>query len=272
MKMAARGFILLIALVPAAGLVACASGGDAGAQEPAPSVGSGGQAEYQRAEVPAPIEKVEVLIRESWPPQYAVDVTSGLPSGCAKFERITHSISGDRIEIEVINTEPAPGELVACTAIYGYATNTVELGTDFEAGKTFTVSVNGVEETFEGQGPSGVEAPAGKAGDAYETVEVAAPIETVEVLIRESFPVQYAVQVLSGLPGGCAKFERITHSISGDRIEIEVINTEPAPGELVACTRIYGYSENTVELGTDFEAGKTYTVLVNEAETTFVAQ
>ena len=270
MKATARGLVALAALVLAVGLAACATDGDAGAQEPTPA--GGGQTEYRRVEVLAPIDKVEVLIRESWPPQYAVEVTSGLPSGCAEFERITHSFSSDRIEIEVINTEPAPDELVACTAIYGYKTSTVELGTDFEAGKTFTVSVNGVEETFVGQGGPDVEEPAGKTGDGYETVEVTAPIEKIEIVAMESFPVQYAVNIVSGLPGGCAKFERITSSRDGDRIDIEVINTEPAPDELVACTMIYGYAENTVELGSDFVPGMTYAVEVNDVEETFVAQ
>ena len=37
------------------------------------------------ADVRAPIEDVEVIIRESFPPQYAVRVVSGLPSGCTTF-------------------------------------------------------------------------------------------------------------------------------------------------------------------------------------------
>ena len=273
MKTTAKGVIVLAALVLATGLAACTGGEDAGALKPAstPTV-KDAATEPSTAEVLAPIDKVEVLIRESWPPQYAVEITSGVPGGCARFERITHAIKGDRIEVEVINTEPAPGELVACTAIYGYAQNTVELGTDFEAGATFTVSVNGVEETFVGQGGPNVEPPAGGKGDGYETAETLAPVETVEVQIRESWPPQYVIRVTSGLPSGCAKFERITHAIKGDRIEVEVINTEPAPGELVACTRIYGYSENTVQLGTDFQPDTTYAVAVNGAEETFVAQ
>jgi len=273
MKTSAKGVIVLAALVLATGLAACTYGEYGGALKPTstPAV-QDALTGPSTVEVLAPIDKVDVLIRESWPPQYAVEITSGLPSGCARFERIAHVIKGDRIEVEVINTEPAPGELVACTAIYGYAQNTVELGTDFEAGVIFTVSANGVETSFVGQGGPNVEPPAGTTGDGYETVEVAAPIDRIEILIMESFPVQYAVSVVSGLPGGCARFERITHAIKGDRIEIEVINTMPAPDELVACTRIYGYAQNTVELGTDFQPGTTYTVAVNGAEETFVAQ
>ncbi len=237
-------------------------------EPPAGTTGDG----YETAETLAPVETVEVQIRESWPPQYVIRVTSGLPSGCAEFERITYSIKGDRIEVEVINTEPAPDELVACTADYRYATNEVVITDVLAADGTYTVSANGVETSFVGQGGPDAEPPAGTTGDGYETVEVAAPIERIEILIMESFPVQYAVSVVSGLPGGCARFERITHSTKGDRIEIEVINTEPAPDELVACTRIYGYSENTVQLGTDFQPGTTYTVAVNGTEETFVAQ
>lgn len=248
-------------------LAACAT-----AQTPSPTPAPGDNPSANpnppRVEVKAPIDSVEVLIRESWPPQYAVKVTSGLPNGCAEFERITHTIDGDTIEIEVINTQPAPEAQVMCTEQYRQVTNTVELGTDFEKGKTFTVSVNdGNKVTFTGQG-----GPAVEPDEGYERTEVLAPVENVEILVMESFPVQYAVRITSGLPNGCAQFERIETNREGDTIEIEVINTEPAPGQLVACTMIYGFKENTVQLGTDFESGKTYTVRVNDEVETFVAQ
>ena len=37
-------------------------------------------------------------------------------------------------------------------------------------------------------------------------VVVAAPIESVEVIIAESFPPQYFLKVKSGLPNGCVRF------------------------------------------------------------------
>lgn len=100
----------------------------------------------------APIDGVDVLVRESFPPQYAVEVTSGLPSGCASFHDISVERDGTTFAITVLNLMPAPDAEVACTMIYGYAHNTVELGSDLESGTTYAVVVNGEEwATFEAQ-------------------------------------------------------------------------------------------------------------------------
>lgn len=88
---------------------------------------------------------------ESFPPQYFVQITSGLPSGCAAFEEITTERDGNTIRITVWNTVPAADEPIACTAIYGFVENSVALGTGFTSGETYTVDVNDVTETFVAQ-------------------------------------------------------------------------------------------------------------------------
>lgn len=105
----------------------------------------------------------------------------------------------------------------------------------------------------------------------YATVEVLAPIESVEVLIMESFPPQYMLVVVSGLPNACVSFGDYNVTRDGDTIRVEVINSEPAdPG--VACAEVYGMVETRIPLGIDFESGKTYTVVVNNVTETFIAQ
>lgn len=89
----------------------------------------------------APIEAVEVQILKSQPPQYQVAVTSGLPGGCAAFENISFTRSGTRVDVTVVNSMPVGN--VPCTAIYGYKDSTVNLGSDFVAGTTYQVVVNG---------------------------------------------------------------------------------------------------------------------------------
>jgi hypothetical protein len=107
---------------------------------------------YRTQIVPAPIDNVDILVRESYPPQYAAVVTSGLPSGCAHFHSISMERDGTTFEITVLNQMPADGEQVACTMIYGMVENTVELGSDLVPGTTYTVVVNGeVQETFTAQ-------------------------------------------------------------------------------------------------------------------------
>lgn len=105
----------------------------------------------RREVVDAPIDGIEVLVRESFPPGYTAHITSGLPSGCARFD--TAEITGrdaDTITVRVTNTMPAD-EDVACTAIYGFHESNVDLGQDFVSGRTYTLEVNGETHTFRAQ-------------------------------------------------------------------------------------------------------------------------
>ena len=112
----------------------------------------------------------------------------------------------------------------------------------------------------------------GGGGNTDDRVVVDSPIEELEVLQRESSPVQYAVAITSGLPSGCAVFDKSeVTGREGTTITIRVTHTMPADPN-TACTMIYGLHESVVELGTDFESGTEYTVKVNDKETTFTAQ
>lgn len=109
------------------------------------------EAEGERRIVEAPIEAIDILVRESAPPGYTAKITSGLPSGCARFHEATITgRSGATITISVTNTVPADPDTI-CTDIYGYHETNVDLGQDFVSGRTYTVRVNGTEETFRAQ-------------------------------------------------------------------------------------------------------------------------
>jgi hypothetical protein len=95
-----------------------------------------------RRQALAPIESAEIVVRESSPPQYAVKITSGLPNGCAKFERIDVVPNGKVVDLRVWNTLPAERS-IACTMAYGTTSNTVNLGGHFERGRTYDVRING---------------------------------------------------------------------------------------------------------------------------------
>lgn len=117
--------------------------------------------------------------------------------------------------------------------------------------------------------PFGGDDDSGGAG-APTRLELA-PIDDLELIVRESFPPQYALQVTSGLPSGCAEFHGATMERTGDTITVTVQNRMPASPD-VACTMIYGTHEETVELGSDFVSGREYTVKVNDRDLTFTAQ
>ena len=101
--------------------------------------------------VDAPIEAIDILVRESFPPGYTVHITSGLPSGCARFNLAeVLEQNGANIAIRVTNTLPT-GPDVVCTALYGYHETNLDLGQDFKSGQAYTVKVNGKEKTFTAQ-------------------------------------------------------------------------------------------------------------------------
>lgn len=116
-----------------------------------------------------------------------------------------------------------------------------------------------------GEEPPGTPARSGR-------IVVDAPIDGLEVLILESFPVQYHLRIVSGLPSGCAEFEKAEIiGRGGSEITVRVTNTLPDDPN-IACTAIYGTKETTLPLGTDFVAGETYMVMVNDTVEEFTAQ
>ena len=80
-------------------------------------------------------------MRESSPPQYAVHMRSGLPSGCHTFDSAVAHRTANDITIDVENRVRGSPD-TACTAIYGTHEQIVELGTDFTSGMDYVVHVN----------------------------------------------------------------------------------------------------------------------------------
>ncbi|MCH7746033.1 MAG: PKD domain-containing protein [Chloroflexi bacterium] len=333
----------------------------------------------------APIENAVVQVAESFPPQYFLLVTSGLPNGCARFDDYEVTRDGKDVRVRMTNLSPAPDELIACTMIYGIVETSIALGSDFAPGITYSVSVNDFTTTFTtesaavvGQTDETVSEPApiesvrieisaapsseselivvsglpngcynleerssitsftdgfsvvitnskpadptiactemyrtvesrfSLAGDiepckvytvdvngesrrvqaispavkckepdetpsSPDTIEVPAPIESVVIDIAESFPPQYSALITSGLPNGCVRFDAYDVKRDGDEIRIYVTNLIPSDQNIM-CTMIYGIVETSVALGSDFEPGVKYTVIVNDVTETFVAQ
>ncbi|MEE9248961.1 MAG: hypothetical protein V3U79_09725 [Dehalococcoidia bacterium] len=102
-------------------------------------------------------------------------------------------------------------------------------------------------------------------------VHVQATLEGVEILIMESFPPQYMLVVVSGLPNACVSFAGYRLERDGHSIRVEMINWKPADPE-TACGAVYGTVETRIPLGSDFDSGITYAVVVNEVTETFIAQ
>ena len=99
-----------------------------------------------RQTVPAPIDDVEVLIRESNPPQVTLKVTAGLPSGCAQPDSHSVSRSGDTFTVKVLNSMPTGNPI--CTMLYGTYVLNIDLGRDIQVGRAYAVHVNDRTTTF----------------------------------------------------------------------------------------------------------------------------
>ena len=98
--------------------------------------------------------------------------------------------------------------------------------------------------------------------------ESLAPIERAEIVISTSSG--YAVHVVAGLPNGCVK--PAGHAIvrTEQRIRISVYNSTPPSGAI--CTAIYGRYELNIPLGSDFKAGSSYAIEVNDKTLTLNAR
>ena len=96
-------------------------------------------------------------------------------------------------------------------------------------------------------------------------------MESVEVLILESFPPQYRLNVVSGLPNACISFSGYYLDKQDNVLNIDLLNWEPvdsAPG----CAEIYRTVETGISLGSDFQPGESYILVVNDVTEILVAQ
>ena len=78
-------------------------------------------------------------------------------------------------------------------------------------------------------------------------VATPAPIEAVQVAVSESLG--YSLLIVSGLPGGCVKFNGYDLDRDGNLIKVTVTNLTPSAP--VPCTAIYGRHDGELALGTD---------------------
>ena len=93
-----------------------------------------------------------------------------------------------------------------------------------------------------------------------------APIHEVQISIAKSNPPQIIVYIKGGLSDGCTTFNELKTSLNDNTLSISVTTRHP---KNKVCPAIYGYFEQTVNLGSDFVRGQTYIIKVNDYVTTF---
>ena len=97
---------------------------------------------------------------------------------------------------------------------------------------------------------------------------VPAPIDSAKVVVLDSNPPKYTVEIVAGLPDGCSS--PADHAVKHDGLvfDISVRNRHTGAD---ACTAIYGQYELTLPLD-DVQTGQPYTVKVNDQTLSFVAE
>ena len=103
--------------------------------------------------------------------------------------------------------------------------------------------------------------PSEPAPTEQAMAETPAPIESIEVVVSESDPLEYSLRIVSGLPSGCVEFKGYDVSLDGNVFTVDVVNLEPVGP--VACTAIYEMHEGEVTLDGSLTPGEPYTVIVN---------
>ncbi len=90
------------------------------------------------------IESVEVMTLESDPPQYQLRVVSGMPKGSSCSQINGYEIrrrESNNIDVAITHHQVADPSVI-CTVDYPVVETIVPLGSDFEQGMEYTVSVN----------------------------------------------------------------------------------------------------------------------------------
>ena len=211
-------------------------------------------------EVPAPIETTSIVPPAAVGGEYTLEIASGLPSGCAQFNGYEIERKGNDYFVQVTNLLPAD-QTIACTTDYRINEGHFSLEGDLNPGETYTVTINGdlaVSFTVQGETTNAM-------------VEKESPIENVEVAETGS---GYTLTVVSRLPKGssCSSFNgyHINRRFL-DRVEVTVTHFEVSEDN-VPCTRDLPVVVTEIQLGDNFESGRTYGVSVNGEETAFTAR
>lgn len=291
-----KWLVLVVVAVFAAFVVACGTddetkstsndgSGGAGAQptqepidsdkgDPAPT-----DPGFEVVEVLAPIESIQILVLESFPEQYVVQVISGLPNGCATYSRNEVVRDGNTINISVYNTVPAPDDLkrISCIAMYGLHDENIGLGSDFDRDTQYTVIVNERHAGYFQAGVAGTIPIEGDPpiGDALDFVVEPAPVESLEIIIGEDsrWITTYYASVVWGLTNGCK--ESLDPNVVHNRRQLFAIYpVVTSPTGEVACTDDYRTDSAQIELGVvgqDLVSCTVYTVTAGEQTTEFQA-
>ena len=212
----------------------------------------------------AAVESLEVVLLESFPLQAQAVVTGILPDGCTELYDISVEQQGNEFILTLTTRRPT-GD-IACTQALVPFEETVDLDIQgLEAG-TYTVIAQGQQASFTLDVDN---LPPQQGEDVKFSYGSAATVESLDVQIMESFPVQVSVTLTGYLPDGCTEIYEINAPRDGQTFTIEVVTRRPVD---LACTMAIVPFEETVSLDVAGLPAGEYTVVKGEFSATFTLE
>lgn len=231
-------------------------GGAGGSTGPGPEV----------TRVPLVIESVDVIALESDPMQLRLNVTGYQQDGCEFPVLVRQRRAGNTVVVEIFREFPTTVEMDCPQAIVPYE-ETIFLDGGFESGD-YVIRVNDYAvDVSLGAGfvapPPGGEPGAGGGDDGMSDLQpyrVPLMIESVEISVMESYPMQLALNVSGQWRDGCRTEVFIEQRREGNTVCVEIYRMHnPA----MMCPTVLESHEARIMLDGGFESGH-YTIRVNE--------
>ncbi len=187
---------------------------------------------------------------------------------CSRRRDQSVQVEGNDILVALTHYVPPPAPWGApCDEHLIELDEVADLNGKLEAGVSYTVSVNGVvTNSFSRPSPD----------FPHSVIEPADVIEAEVQTIESGMP-QYNLRVAYGIPAGSGCSQENGYRVSRREpgiVEVKVTYHGVAQGgEPVICITDYPVTEVIIPLGSDFEAGQDYAVIVNgEEATTFTVR
>jgi inhibitor of cysteine peptidase len=210
----------------------------------------------------ANVEKVDVMILESFPVQVRVTASGNLPDGCTKINEVDVAQEGETFNVTITTRRPLDQE---CTEALVPFEETFPLDVLGLAAGTYVVDVNGVTGTFDLAVDNVSPAEDLTEPGGGEIVYGMAQVQNVEVRNAQSASQNPEVTIKGYLGDACTELGSISDELNGSTIRVTVETRRPADA---VCAQIIEAFETTYTL-TSVPGPGTYTVDVNGVQQQF---
>jgi len=210
----------------------------------------------------AQVVSVVMRVLEPFPEQVYTVVYGYLPNPCTVIGSVEQSRSDNVFTIRLNKIVPAENKGKPCSTSQVPYEETIPLEVKGLNAGTYSVNVNGVIESFE----LGVD-PTPATGSNRDPNE--APVETVELLMLESFPVQVHAVARGNLPDACTTVGSVEQSRTDNTFNVKISTVRPADK---VCVEVLTPFEQNIPLDVHGLKAGTYTVNVNGVTETFEMQ